>query len=376
MTLARHLFRSSHLPLILVFSLLQFGCDDDGTGPINGFVPEPVDEFWQGTYESLDHNQNGALLLDLTRTGTLVKGQIMLHGRGTDTTQRHFFLSGTSAGDSLHLGLDYDLISYQFTFSLAGEVSSDSTGFSGVFNLPIAGLEASLQADVQVLGELAADSSVELRYDIHALAVAGDHLWLSTLGSSYVGMTLDGAIDSTITVYLENMAIWTSVGLAANGTSFWGTLPVSVSNGTSVTNVADLIEFGYDGMVKQRVRVPMRVPGLAYDGSALWTLGPDIDVLYRLDGSGNVVETVPISVPDCTYLEYDGPYFWSVGWFLSNLYQIDRTGKTVAVYHLPEEVLGPFPGGLAFDGTKFWYSAAAPSLHLPGSLLSSFHVVE
>ncbi len=376
MSFARRVFKPSPLPLIFVFTLLQFGCGDDSTGPVDVTSPQPISEFWQGTYESADHSQDGAFLLDLVRTGSAVKGQIMLRDRGTSDTQRHLFLSGTSEGDSLLLGLDYDSHSYQFTFNFVGEVAGDSTSFTGNLSLPIAGLAASVQAEKQVLGELAVDSSEEIDHDIHGLAVAGDHLWMSTLGSSYLGMTFAGVVDDTISVLLENYALWTSVGLATNGTSFWGTCPVTVSDGTDVHNVADLIEFGYDGMINQRVRVPMRVPGLAYEGSALWTLGPDSEALYRLDGSGSVVETVPISVPDLIYLEYDGEYFWSVGWFLTNLYQIDRTGKTVAVYHLPDEVLGPFPGGLAFDGSKFWYSASLSYLRVPGSLLSSFHVVE
>jgi len=374
MTSTRRALGPFRVSLIFLFTLLQFGCDGDGTGPVNVISPQPQAEFWQGTYESRDHSQDGAWLLDLVRTGSTVKGQIVLRDRGAKDTQDHFFLSGTADGDSLRLGLDYDSYNYQFTFDFRGKVASDSTTFTGSFSLSTSGLQATVQAEKQVLGDLAVDSSQDFPHDIVGLAVAGDHLWTSTLHASYLGMTFAGAIDDTISVLLENQALWTSVGLATNGSSFWGTLPVSVSDGTGVHNVADLIEFGYDGMIKQRTRIPMRAPGLAYDGSALWTLGPDSEALYRLDGSGSVIETVPISVPDLIYLEFDGTDFWSVGWFVSNLYQIDRTGKTVAVYHLPDEVLGPFPAGLAFDGRAFWYSASLSDLRVPGSLLSSFHV--
>jgi len=175
-------------------------------------------------------------------------------------------------------------------------------------------------------------------------------------------------------VLLENDAFWTSNDLAASSSELWGTLPTSITDGTGTRNEADLIRFTPDGTITQRVGIPMRSSGLSYDGSSVWNLGPGSEALYRLDASGSVVETVPISVCDLICLEYDGTYFWSVGWFLSNLYQIDRTGKTVAVYHLPDEVNGPFPEGLAFDGAKFWY-AAQSYVSLPGSQLSTFHVV-
>ncbi|HKI84864.1 MAG TPA: hypothetical protein VKA63_11090 [Candidatus Krumholzibacteria bacterium] len=374
MSFADRSFKLSPLPLILIFSLLQFGCDDDGTGPENFSYPTTA-EFWQGTYESLDHTQNGGLLLDLTRTGSVVKGQIVLRDRGEAGSWHFFDLSGTSDGDSLHLALDYDSHPYLFTFALAGEVSSDSTSFSGTISLPTAGLEAAIQAERQQLGELVLDSNREVPNDIKGLAVMGDHLWISTLGYGYFTMPLTAdAFDDTVLVLLENDAFWTSNDLAASSSELWGTLPTSITDGTGTRNEADLIRFTPDGTITQRVGIPMRSSGLSYDGSSVWNLGPGSEALYRLDASGSVVETVPISVCDLICLEYDGTYFWSVGWFLSNLYQIDRTGKTVAVYHLPDEVNGPFPEGLAFDGAKFWY-AAQSYVSLPGSQLSTFHVV-
>jgi hypothetical protein len=374
MSFARRSFKFSPLPLILVFILLQFGCDDDTTGPDNFIYPTTA-EFWQGTYESLDHTQHGALLLDLTRTGNAVKGQIVLRDRGGDDRQRHFLLSGASADSNLHLALDYDAIPYLFSFEFAGVVSSDSTSFTGAFSLPSSGLDASVQAERLNLRELALDSKREVPNDIHGLAVMGDHLWVSTLSYGYLSMPLtEIAFDDTVFVLLEVSAIWTSHDLTASETALWGTIPTSLVDATGVHNRADLIKFTPDGTIEQKVEIPMRSSGLAYDGSAVWNLGPNSEALYRLDATGNVVETVPVSVCDLNQLEYGDGYFWSVGWFLSNLYQIDHTGKTVAVYHLPDEVNGPYPLGLAFDGNKFWYAAQSYVSH-PGSSLSTFHVV-
>jgi hypothetical protein len=78
--------------------------------------------------------------------------------------------------------------------------------------------------------------------------------------------------------------------------------------------------------------------------------------LHQFDDSGNLHENFHINLPDVTHLEYGAGYFWSLGWFFQKLFKMDKAGKAIAVYDLPEDADSFTPGGIAFDGTYFWYA--------------------
>jgi transglutaminase-like putative cysteine protease len=116
------------------------------------------------------------------------------------------------------------------------------------------------------------------------------------------------------------------------------------------------------GSVVRRFAAPSAFgTGLAFDGSAFWTVDRDSDKLYRIDAAdGRVLATFDAPGYFCTALAWDGKALWVADMDFTNtsaedycgkIYQIDAaSGRTLKVILAP----GSDPQGLAWDGTSLW----------------------
>ncbi len=103
--------------------------------------------------------------------------------------------------------------------------------------------------------------------------------------------------------------------------------------------------------------------GLAFDGTAFWTVDRDTDKLYRVDpADGRVLATFDAPGYFCTALAWDGKALWVADMDFTNtsaedycgkIYQVDAsTGRTLKVIMAPASD----PQGLAWDGATLWVS--------------------
>jgi len=113
-------------------------------------------------------------------------------------------------------------------------------------------------------------------------------------------------------------------------------------------------------------KMPLPSPcttGLAWDGSAFWTVDRDSDRLYRLDAAGGRV-LASFDAPGyfCTALAWDGEALWVADMDFTNNSAEDSCGKIYRVDPGSGRILkmimapGPEPQGLAWDGSSLWVS--------------------
>jgi sugar lactone lactonase YvrE len=111
-------------------------------------------------------------------------------------------------------------------------------------------------------------------------------------------------------------------------------------------------------------KLPLSSPcstGLAFDGTAFWTVDRDTDKLYRVDpADGKVLTTLDAPGYFCTALAWDGKSLWVADMDFTNtstedycgkIYKIDPlTGRTLKVIMAP----AADPQGLSWDGAYLW----------------------
>ncbi|MBN2346356.1 MAG: transglutaminase [Candidatus Aminicenantes bacterium] len=103
--------------------------------------------------------------------------------------------------------------------------------------------------------------------------------------------------------------------------------------------------------------------GLAFDGTAFWTVDRDSDMLYRFDpADGRVLAEFQAPGYFCTALAWDGQGLWVADMDFTNtsaedycgkIYRLDpQSGRTLKVIMAP----AADPQGLAWDGASLWVS--------------------
>lgn len=111
-------------------------------------------------------------------------------------------------------------------------------------------------------------------------------------------------------------------------------------------------------------KMPLPSPctsGLAFDGSAFWTVDRDSDKLYRLDAAGGRV-LASFDAPGyfCTALAWDGEALWVADMDFTNTSAEDSCGKIHRVDPqtggILKTIMAPAadPQGLAWDGRSLW----------------------
>ena len=101
---------------------------------------------------------------------------------------------------------------------------------------------------------------------------------------------------------------------------------------------------------------PLTLPyGLTFDGTHLWLMGQVDTTVYKLDTSGNVLDSFPfpcyISPGD---LAFDGTYLWATSVHQEKIHQISTSGDLITTIDAP----GNDTAGLACDGNYLWTTSS------------------
>jgi hypothetical protein len=335
------------LSLILTFLI---SCMESSTG-ISQDQAVNVSGIWRGDYFTATKTDSGTFIVEIIQNEDILSGELVLKS-SIRKESNHFFIKGTVSRNELIIELNKDKIPYQYEFMLHANLI-DSLQFSGDFFYSPDNLNAIISCEKLKKGRSEVIDSVEVtNATVISMAFDGNYVWLSTANNDYLELNTTPNIVDTVVVYYETDKHWTSSTLTSDGTFLWGHLPLSVSNRTE----SHILKFNKEGAIVENYRIPHLTGGLAFDGNFLWSLNQSENRIHRFDDSGNLYENFYINLPDVIHLEYGSGDFWSLGWFFKKLFKIDKTGKAIAVYDLPEDSEFFDQGGIAFDGTYFWYA--------------------
>jgi len=118
------------------------------------------------------------------------------------------------------------------------------------------------------------------------------------------------------------------------------------------------------GEVTRRIAAPSScATGLAFDGTAFWTVDRESDKLYRVDpDDGRVLAELEAPGYFCTALAWDGKSLWVADMDFTNTSAEDYCGKIYRLDPLTgcilKVIMAPAadPQGLAWDGATLWVS--------------------
>ena len=140
-----------------------------------------------------------------------------------------------------------------------------------------------------------------------------------------------------------------SFGLTYKAPNLVNTDHVTSSSVPAVAN-----EFNMTGAIVSTLNLPDHyMSGIAYDGGNYWvcTYYPDPGVVYKIDGSGNILSqfTPPADQPwdICTH----GSNLWIADYNADNLYKVSTSGTILETHACENDK----PAGVVFDGTYLWY---------------------
>ena len=187
--------RGRIIAVLVALTWATIGCgDEDVAGPGDG--PEqgpPVRELWYGSYTSTAAKSgSGAVALNLSSVGREVTGEFVLQSHGEDDVWIHVYVRGARVGGDLALGLDREMVDYQFDFTAQGTVRD------GVLNASFTHprLAAELQARSTSVEDVEVESSFEISHAGLGLAFDSELLWSDV----DVANTADGRITARGTV--------------------------------------------------------------------------------------------------------------------------------------------------------------------------------
>lgn len=315
--------------------------------------------FWQGTYVAAGPVRSGTLVLDLYQHGSTVLGDLVFRDDADFHASYALKVIGSVTGNELSLELDRSRYPYPYTLSLLLH-RTDSTLAAGNMMFVLYSLNANVSLRNIRLGTTTVTDSVTIQDHVRSIAVSNHTLWISTSEQFLAADSLHGPMDTTnVTISIGTIGdlIWTSSTLASAGTTVWGDLPASISNGP---NYSHILSIDPDGNLTGTFDIRSRTSGLAYDGTALWAYCYEPNNIYRIETGGTFTDSVTVPVPDAIHLEYADGSFWTLGWYTKKLYKIGTDGTLQSVYDLPEDVLVLFPLGIAYDGPGFYYARELP----------------
>ena len=332
--------------LLALLSLLVAGCDKN---PVKIAPLLTQKKAWIGSYSGA--SGQGDMVLDLVQTGAALAGEI------TFTSEPwHYRVSGVVNPDSVFLTPDPKYSSHPSDFSLRAQVLPNG-GLSGVMSIAYGGgLNAALTCRPLARRSVEVDRIHSLPFEVFGMVYDGSRFWLST-SIDFIRMNPDGTLADTIKIYHNPpLAHWTSDVVMYDGSLLWGVFGITIIGPTlEVTNVADLLAFTASGRTPDSLRIWHQPLGLAHDGTHSWSLRNHPPALIEFDGTGAVMDSVHVGIPDAYRLVYDGAHFWTVGWFLERLYEVDVNGEVLAICDLPNSGSGGLPAGLAIEGSHIWY---------------------
>jgi len=205
---------------------------------------------------------------------------------------------------------------------------------------------ATSEAATAVPGQVIASVPLELKTPT-GLAWDGEAFWIADLDSATLSR-----VDPATGKVLRRLDApgYAPMGLAWDGKALW------VLDATD--KKVDRIDVARGVTVKE-LPLDLDTPeGLAWDGSALWLADARSGVLSRLDDEdGTTFSTVPCPTaggPRKTQeigLAFEGKVAWVSDRITDALYRDDpKTGEVLDMVPSP----GPYPAGLAWDGSHLW----------------------
>ena len=172
-------------------------------------------------------------------------------------------------------------------------------------------------------------------------------------------LTLVNTIDSPVTY---------PYGLASDGTYLWlmGQLNSTVYKIDASGNLVDSFSF------------PCYIsPGdLAFDGTYLWATDCINKKIHQISTSGDLIATIVSPANNSSGLACDGRYLWvtSSNTTTNTVYKIDKSGNIIFTFDSP----GNGYKGLALDGTYLWHVDATSKIlykfDLEGNVIGSFQL--
>lgn len=337
------------LVLAVLATGLVTGCGKDS--PVQ---PAPSRFTWNGTYSSA--GRNGDVIIDVTRSGSTLAGEISISGLGSPYAR----IAGTLHSKSVSLSLDPTFWSRPEDLQIQGTIGADG-GLTGTFEFAPDTVDATLGCRSLARRTVVTDERQDLAIPVIAIAFDGHQLWLSTSDQDYKLMDVNGSIHTSVVVIHSPNAHWTSSVLMHDGTRMWGVYPISVGS----DNVADLLGFDVNGRTTDSLQVAYRPKGLAVANSVTWSLRNDPTQLVSFDAGGATTGTLQLAIPDAYGLAFlDDPAvpptnnrrFWTVGWYLRRLYEVDDAGNVLSMCDLPQVLRGSLPAGLTVEGSHIWYA--------------------
>ena len=331
-----------------VLYVLAAGCNDDTTSP-----RVPVTRSLTSVGSFTEGGVRGALSLEAEVSDRDVIGELVITRVPDLGAPEYLFVRGT-LDDSLHLELDTSRIAYQYTFTLDAAADT-SFNLSGNISYPVAGLLTPFTA--HAIDEHAVN--VQLSYVVptyvRSMVWDGSRLWLSTLSDEFLRFNEQGQFQDQVIIYYSSGIRWTSGALTFDGTHLLGFLPTTIIGPGGSINGSAMFEFDETGILR-RYELPHRTSGLAYDGADYWSLDWAARRLVQFDGSGALLDSVAVEVPDPYHLEFDGQHFWTMSWYTLRLYELGTDGHAIAVFDVPHSSSGQVQTAIAAEGNDIWYS--------------------
>ena len=151
------------------------------------------------------------------------------------------------------------------------------------------------------------------------------------------------------------------------------TIPVALTVTTLSPNIlispSSFQTFDFSGPLDSPESNPL---GLAFDGTYLWNADHSDDKIYKLDTSGNIIDSFDSPGAGPSGLTFDGTYLWHADYLLNKIYKLDTSGNIIDSFDSP----GSNPIGLAFDGTYLWNADNSDDkiykLDTSGNIIDSF----
>ena len=326
----------------LFATLLIAGCSRDRPPTAPGPEPSEGDLSWVGTASG------GDVLVAIHYVGTTITGHLV-HG-GPNVS----LLSGTAVGDSL-------LLTVSSGGMLRARVSGTAAGdtLEGTIEITSGVGAGPLLAHLVPTEPATTLATIAEPFSVYNLAFDGSKLWCA--GNDHIRVSLDGAILDTVIVYVRD-AHWTATNAGWDGTRMWGVYPVTLVYPDHSEDVAELLGYDAQGRTGDSIYVAHRPAGLAWDGTALWSLRRDPPSLLRLDATGHVLDSLHVDLPDATKLAWDGSRFWVLSWYLERLCRLGPDGHVEAMYTLPHDA-SMLASGLVWDGNAFVVSESGLGTH-------------
>ncbi len=184
------------------------------------------------------------------------------------------------------------------------------------------------------------------------IAFDGKYLWVEGYNEYFLHQIspVDGAIIKSIPTTVQRPH-----GLTFDGNYLW----LADADNKIIQKIDTL-----DGTVVLSFPTPAdpnnsNPQGLAWDGNNLWHndskfsgSSGQIDSLFQIDPTGNIINSFHHFSDGPSGLAFDGTYLWSSDNFTTKIYKIDP--NTILPIDSIDAPGGDFPNGLAFDGQYLW----------------------